>query len=73
MDDSLFKPIPDDFVLKPGANMTDKNAYLLFYRRSDTIRNWWVVEGTREGGVDTSQVGVEGDEASGTGLEYSLM
>ncbi len=39
VDDGLLKPIPDDFVLKPGARVTDKNAYLLFYRRLDTLKD----------------------------------
>ena len=37
IDDSILKPIPDEFVLKPGGGVVNKNAYLLFYRRLDTI------------------------------------
>jgi hypothetical protein len=37
-DDSIIRSIPEDFVLKPGGSAgVNKVAYLLIYRRKDTI------------------------------------
>lgn len=37
-DDSNLKLVPEEHVLKPPANQSNKVAYLLFYRRLDTLR-----------------------------------
>lgn len=47
MDDNFVKPIPDEAVLKQSS--VPKVAYLLFYRRVDTIlehrkKDWLVTE-----------------------------
>lgn len=39
IDDSLLRSIPEDFVRTPGGSMPNKTAYLLFYRRQDTIKD----------------------------------
>ncbi len=39
MDDNLMKPVPEDFVLTTGSGIQNKNAYLLFYRRMDTLKD----------------------------------
>ena len=37
LDDGLLKAVPEEFVLRPASQGSNKVAYLLFYRRLDTV------------------------------------